>query len=100
MDRQSVPNQPVETFRDGRLKASIWQNQSKDGDYHTVTLAKTYEDKQGRLQDSHSFSASELLRVAELAREAHGFIKERARERNYMQERKAEISRPNHDMER
>lgn len=71
---------PIETFRDGRLKASIWRNEGKEGDYHSVTFAKTYEDKNGKLQDSHSFTGSELLRVAELAREAHACIREMNRD--------------------
>ena len=44
--------------------------------YHTVSLAKVYEDRDGKLQDTTSFSAGELLRVAELAREAHGVIRD------------------------
>lgn len=69
-------NQPLTTLRDGRLKAVIWENQNEAGEpYHNITLAKTYEDKDGRLQDTNSFSASELLKVGELAREAHGVIR-------------------------
>lgn len=80
-------NTPVETFRDGRLKATVWQNQnSKDETYHTVTLAKTYEDRNGNLKDTNSFSAEELLKVNELASEAYGFVRgirrDMARERN------------------
>jgi len=72
---------PVETLRDGRLKATTWENQGQDGPYYSVTLAKTYEDKNGRLQDSHSFTGSELLRIAELARESHVLIRDLRRER-------------------
>lgn len=69
-------NIPLDTLRDGRLKATIWENvNEKNETYHSVTLAKTYEDRNGKLQDSHSFSGGELLRVAELAREAHSFIR-------------------------
>ncbi|MEM7060253.1 MAG: hypothetical protein AAF557_21950 [Pseudomonadota bacterium] len=84
-------NHPLDTLRDGRLKATVWENQNESGEtYHTVSLAKTYEDRNGKLQDSHSFSGSELLRVAELAREAHGVIREVRRE--IAQERNAERS--------
>lgn len=74
--------EPVETLRDGRLKATIWENQNENGSYHSVSLAKTYEDKNGRLQDSHSFTGSELLRIAELARESHSLIRDLRRERS------------------
>ncbi|MEM1149538.1 MAG: hypothetical protein AAGI03_03140 [Pseudomonadota bacterium] len=74
-------NQPLHTIRDGRLKATIWENvNDKNEIYHTVTLAKTYEDRNGKLQDSHSFSSSELLRVAKLADESHGVIRDVRRE--------------------
>lgn len=75
-------NQPIDTLRDGRLKATIWENVNEQNDtYHSVTLAKTYEDRNGKLQDTASFSAGELLRVAELAREAHSVIRDMRRER-------------------
>lgn len=68
---------PLETLRDGRLKATIWENVNEKNElYHTVSLAKTYEDRDGKLKDSNSFSPGELLRVGELAREAHGVIRE------------------------
>lgn len=88
MDRDTTSNAPLETFRDGRLKATVWTNEGESGPYHTVTLAKTYEDKDGKLQDTHSFTGSELLRIAELAREAHAFTRDLSRERTV--ERKAE----------
>ncbi len=61
MDRPTTSNQPLETFRDGRLKATVWENQGDSGPYHTVTLSKVYEDKEGKLQETHSFTGSELL---------------------------------------
>ncbi len=70
-------NTPLETLRDGRVKATVWENTNADGEaYHTVSIAKTYEDRNGKLQDSHSFSAGEFLRVAELARDAHRLIRD------------------------
>ena len=80
MARQSAQNQPIETLRDGRLKATLWENQGENGSYHTVTLAKVYEGKDGQLQETSSFSAGELLRVAELARESHGLIRDLRRD--------------------
>jgi hypothetical protein len=83
MDKTSMPNEPLETLRDGRLKATLWLNQNKDGEeYASVTLAKTYEDRNGTLKDTSSFSESELLRVAELAREAKGLLLSMRRDRS------------------
>jgi len=82
---------PIETFRDGRLKASIWQNESDKGPYHTVTMAKVYEDRSGKLQETNSFSSGELLRVAELAREAHTYVRDIRRD--LAQDRRSEPQR-------
>ena len=83
MDRQSMPNEPVTTLRDGRLKAVLWQNESRDREtYYSVTLAKTYEDQNGKLRDTSSFSESELLRVAELAKEMRGVMLNLRRDRS------------------
>ncbi|MEM8571782.1 MAG: hypothetical protein AAGG56_12885 [Pseudomonadota bacterium] len=60
----------------GSLKASVWENYNdKDELYHTVTLARNYEGRDGKPRDSNSFSASELLRVSELAREGHAYVR-------------------------
>lgn len=81
MDRQTDSNQPVATLRDGRLKATISENQSDNGPYYTITLAKVYEDKDGNLRETNSFSQGEVLRVTELGREAHGVVRDLVRER-------------------
>ena len=76
-------NQPLHTLRDGRLKAALWENSNADKEaYYTVTLSKLYEDRNGKLQETSSFSASELLRISELAREAHGIIRDIRRDRS------------------
>lgn len=81
MDNRPTPNAPIETFRDGRLKATVWRNESDKGDYYTVTLAKTHQDGRGKLRDINTFGPSEVLRVGELGREAQNFIVRLGRER-------------------
>ncbi|MEM6891757.1 MAG: hypothetical protein AAF636_27095 [Pseudomonadota bacterium] len=58
----------------------LGKQNNKGAVFHTVTFARTYEDKDGRLQDSHSFSRSELLRVAKLADRSDDLIEDRRRE--------------------
>ena len=94
MEHENTSNQPVETLRDGRLKATVWENDGEKGVYHTVKLAKVYQDKDGQLQETSSFSAGELLRIAELARESHSLIRDIRREHNL--ERNAERETPTH----
>ena len=64
-------NKPVETIRDGSLKASIFQNEGEKGTFFSTTLSRTYSDKDGRLHDTNVFSGTDLLRVSELARKAY-----------------------------
>ena len=70
MSKQSK-TRPVETLRDGALKAAIWRNESENGDFFAVTFARTYKDGKGDLQDTDSFSGTQLLRLARLAEKAY-----------------------------
>ena len=72
-------NPPAETLREGPLKAAIWRNESETGPYHSVTLARTYKDQEGNLQDTSSFRAKDMLGLSELARRAHHEVHERDR---------------------
>ncbi|MEO1015187.1 MAG: hypothetical protein AAFX08_08365 [Pseudomonadota bacterium] len=74
------PNTPIETLRDGNLKAAIWKNEGENGAYFSVTLAKTWKDDRGKFHDTQSFSGTDLLRVAELSRSAYARSNELRRE--------------------
>lgn len=73
-------NRPEETLRDGNLKATIWRNEGEKGPYWSVTLAKSYKDERGDYQDTHSFTGTDLLRVAELSRDAYAMTNELRRD--------------------
>jgi hypothetical protein len=60
-------NRPVETLRDGAIKAALWKNTSENGVFYNVTFARTYKDSKGELQDADSYSGSQLLRLSRLA---------------------------------
>ncbi|MEM9698869.1 MAG: hypothetical protein AAF943_08785 [Pseudomonadota bacterium] len=64
-------NRPEETLREGPLKAAIWRNEDEHGAYHSVTVARTYKDRDGNLQDTQSFRPKDMLGLSELARQAH-----------------------------
>lgn len=68
---QGQPRRPEETVREGPLKAAIWRNDNENGAYHSVTVARTYKDRDGNLQDTQSFRAKDMLGLSELARRAH-----------------------------
>ncbi len=62
---------PASTLRDGNLKATIWQNEGERGAYYSTTFSRTYKDENGEYRETQSFSSGDLLRVSELARQAH-----------------------------
>jgi hypothetical protein len=41
------------------------------GAYHSVTVARTYKDQDGNLQDTQNFRPKDLLGLSELARRTH-----------------------------
>ena len=68
---KTTKTRPVETLRDGAIKAAIWKNESENGVFHAVTFARTFTDDKGEIRDSESFSGSQLLRLARLADKAY-----------------------------
>jgi hypothetical protein len=72
-------NPPVKTFRLGRIKAAVWQNEG-DQKFYSVTFARTYVDEAGKYHDTDSFGRDDLPLVAKLADQAHTFIFERVAE--------------------
>ena len=65
---------PAHKIRDGRLSATLWANQTKEGaTIYSVSFSRLYNVGE-QLRDSASFSRDDLLRVAKLASEAHSWI--------------------------
>ncbi len=94
-------NHPVETLRDGWLKAAIWRNESERGAFFTTTVARTYRDEQGRLHDTQNFKGDDLLRLGELTRQAHHRTNELAREEYKSRQRAHQQDRsPSRDLTR
>jgi len=86
-------NTPALTIRDGNIKATLWANQSDKGVFVSTTFAKTFDDK-GTLKDGNSFVGSEILRLAEVAREAYRASNRIRREMNAEQANPTNISEP------
>lgn len=75
MTQDPTTKMPVDTIRDGSLKATIWKNPPKGGTekgpVYSVQITRTWRDEQGNYHDSGRFSRSELIRVARLANKAY-----------------------------
>ncbi len=68
---------PVKSFRLGRIKAAVWENESDQKKFFNVTFARTYMDEAKNYHDTDSFGRDDLPLVAKLADQAHTFIFER-----------------------
>ena len=67
-------NKPAHTLRLGRVKATIWANETKYGMRFTVNFARTYKAQDGSLKSADSFDVQDLPLVEHLAGEALRWI--------------------------
>ena len=65
---------PVKTFRLGRIKAAVWENEADNKKFFNVTFARTYVDDAKQYHDTDSFGRDDLPLVAKLADHAHTFV--------------------------
>ena len=62
-------NQPEKKFRSGAISATIWKNQGvskKTGEqvsFNSVTLQRSYTDKQGQWQNTNNLRLNDLPRA-------------------------------------
>ena len=69
-DRPSQQNQrPVDSFSDGPVQVSIWENQSAKGAFRAATLQLRYKDGDD-WKTASSYGANDLLHLEAAAREA------------------------------
>jgi hypothetical protein len=71
---------PVQTFRLGRIKAAVWENEADRKKFFNVTFARVYTGEDKQPHDTDSFGRDDLPLVAKLADRAHTFIFERIAE--------------------
>lgn len=65
---------PVQSFRLGRIKAAVWENEADQKKFYNVTFARTYMGEDKNYHDTDSFGRDDLPLVAKLADQAHTFI--------------------------
>ncbi|MCC7482957.1 MAG: hypothetical protein IT541_15675 [Hyphomicrobiales bacterium] len=75
--RSSETNKPpVARLRIGLIAASIWERDTENGSFYSVTFERRYKDSEGEWQSTHSYNADDLLVLAKLADQAHSRILE------------------------
>ena len=67
-------NEPVARIRIADISASIWKNDTANGGFHTVTLQRSYRDKEGAWQQTQSLGQGDLLNAAKVLERAENWI--------------------------
>lgn len=77
MTNDTEKKPPVETLRDGAIKATIWANEGEKGTWHSVEISRTYKRPNSEeFSDSYSYSGADLLKVSQLAQKAYERVSE------------------------
>jgi hypothetical protein len=67
--QEPAKNRPVKEVRLGRIKASVWSNtNSKQEQWYSCVLTRSYKDAQGEWKSSHSLGLDDLLVAGEVLR--------------------------------
>ena len=75
------PKKPIHEIRFGRIKATIWANDTENGVRHNVQIRRLYKDGDD-WKTTDSYDRDDLLLVAKVADMAHTWIHERAQEKS------------------
>lgn len=62
-----MKTKPIANVRLGRIRAAIWQNETKVGIRYSVTFSRLYKAEDGKWADSTSFNRDDLLILAQVA---------------------------------
>ena len=71
---EAAKQRPAGEIRYGRLRATIWKQESDKGPWYSVVLTRSYQDPQGDWHSSSSFGRDDLLLLAKLCDQAHSWI--------------------------
>jgi len=64
---------PAKKFRAGGIKANVWKNAGETGEYYTVSLERSYKDKQGNWKSTSTLRVNDIPRAALVLEEAFRF---------------------------
>jgi hypothetical protein len=67
-------NKPAFEAKIGRIRGTVWRNDTEDGAFYNVTFSRLYKDEVGAWRDSGSFSRDDVLVLAKVADWVHTWI--------------------------
>lgn len=66
-------SKPIHTIRFGLIKACIWQNRTRSGDRHSVSIVRLYKNGDSWVESTR-FGRDDLPLVAKVSDLAHSWI--------------------------
>lgn len=80
--KEKEKKKPVHEVRVGRIRAAVWENETKNGSLHNVTFSRLYRDDEGDWHDSTSFGRDDLPLLCKVADRVHSWIFDQAQRVN------------------
>ena len=79
MEQEASVVRPEKSFRIGAVRASVWKNirESKDGktyEARSVTIDRTYKDREGNYKSNNRFTAPEIPKAILLLQRAYEYL--------------------------
>lgn len=67
-------NAPVYEVKIGRVRGTVWANESENGTWYAVAFSKLYKDRDDKWQDSVYFSKEDLPLLIKAADQLHTWL--------------------------
>lgn len=76
MDRKGGKNmsKPIKKFRAGGVSAAVWENQSEKGSFASISLQRTYKDKEDEWKHTSSLKVNDLPKAMLVLNRAFEFL--------------------------
>ena len=70
----SKNNKPAHEVRFGRIRGTVWKNETESGTFHNVAFSRLYKDDAGEWKDSATYSRDDLPLLQKVADLLHTWL--------------------------
>lgn len=74
MNSNNAGNRPERKFVAGSVSASVWVNRGAEREFRTVSLQRSYKDRDGSWKVSQSLSANDVPRALLVLQQAFEYL--------------------------
>ncbi|MBT4539114.1 hypothetical protein HOI26_00050 [Candidatus Woesearchaeota archaeon] len=74
MTQEKPGNLPEKKFRAGGISATVWLNQSTNGEFRTISLERSYTDKSGKWQSTSNMRVGDLPKANVVIQKAYEYL--------------------------